>query len=99
MGKVINLDIYRTVPFSDDEIIDFFTGDGSKVNDLFSKAGFNKQKEIQIRCGHIRGKEPVFCDDETETTEEVMDLFRARMLDGDEGLQLFACQLAGANKG
>ena len=92
MGKVINLDIYRTVPLDDDEVIDLFTGDGSKVNGLFEKSGFNKMEAIEFRCGHIHGKEPVFCDDKVSTVEEVLELYRVRMLDGDYGLQLFACQ-------
>ena len=92
MGDVIHMEIFDVIPMSEDAICSLFSDDPEGVHNFLIDAGFNNKKPIQFRCGHIIRNSPTFVDDEVDTPEEVLDLFRMRMLDGDESLQLFVCQ-------
>jgi len=92
MGEVINMEIFNTVPMSDEAVYALFSDDPESVNDFFIDSGLSNKRPIQFRCGHIVGNKPVFVDHEVDTPEEVLELYRLRMLDGDHALQLFVCQ-------
>jgi len=92
MDNVIELKFKRVVPFPDEVAKAMYVGDTLVIDKFLTSCEFEKGKPLDFLCGYRKGDK--FTPLITDTIVETLELFKQRLIDGDEDIILCAVQEA-----